>query len=48
VVLDNLAAGLTKEETLASYPSLRREDIQAVLGYAAELSKERRLALPTE
>lgn len=35
VVLDNVAAGLTKEEILRSYPTLTREAIQAALAYAA-------------
>jgi len=41
VILDNLAAGLTAEETIKSYPSLTKEDIQAAIAYAAELAKER-------
>lgn len=41
VVLDNLAAGLSKEEILASYPSLTKEDIEAAIAYAAELTRER-------
>jgi len=41
VVLDNLAAGLSVEEVLKSYPSLGREAVQAAIAYAAELSKER-------
>lgn len=41
VVLDNLAAGLTTAEILESYPSLSREAIQASIGYAAELARER-------
>ena len=41
VVLDNLAAGLSEEEILASYPSLRPESIQAAIAYAAELARER-------
>jgi len=41
VILDNLAAGLSQEEILASYPSLEAADIQAVLGYAAEVTRER-------
>ena len=41
VVLDNLAAGLDAEEVLESYPSLTLEDIQAAIGYAAELARER-------
>lgn len=40
-VLDNLAAGLTVEEVIKSYPSLSRESVQAALSYAAELAKER-------
>lgn len=40
VVLDNLAAGLTAEELLASYPSLSLEDVRAAIAYAAELARE--------
>jgi len=36
VVLDTLAAGLTTEEIIASYPSLSHEDVQAALAYAAD------------
>ncbi len=38
VVLDNLAAGLTPDEIIGSYPSLAHEDVQAALAYAAEFS----------
>mgnify|MGYP001039832507 FL=1 len=41
VILDNLAAGVSREEILKSYPSLTPEDIQAAIAYAAELTKER-------
>lgn len=41
VILDNLAAGVSHEEILKSYPSLTAEDIQAAIAYAAELTKER-------
>jgi len=41
VILDNLAAGISIEEILKSYPSLSREDIQAAIAYAAELARER-------
>jgi uncharacterized protein (DUF433 family) len=41
VVLDNLAAGLSTEEIIASYPPLRVEDIRAATAYAAELARER-------
>jgi len=45
VVMDNLAAGLTVDEIVRSYPSLRREAIQAVIAYAAELTRERIVAM---
>lgn len=46
VVLDNLAAGVSIEEILESYPSLSRESIKAAIAYAAELARERVVALP--
>ena len=46
VVLANLADGLSAEEILKSYPSLRPEAIQAALAYAADLPQERVLPLP--
>jgi uncharacterized protein (DUF433 family) len=46
VVLDNLAAGVSLEEILKSYPSLSREAVQAAIGYAADLTRERFLDLP--
>jgi uncharacterized protein (DUF433 family) len=45
VVLDNLAAGVSTDELLKSYPSLSRDSIQAAIAYAAELSKERVLSI---
>jgi uncharacterized protein (DUF433 family) len=45
VILDNLAAGMTADEILASYPSLERDDITAALRYAAELAHERTVYL---
>lgn len=47
VVLDNLAADCSWEEILESYPSLRSEHIRAALAYAADLSRERVIPLPT-
>jgi uncharacterized protein (DUF433 family) len=41
IILDNLAANVTVEEILQSYPSLTNEDIQAAISYAAELARER-------
>jgi uncharacterized protein (DUF433 family) len=46
VILDNLAAGLDLEEVLQSYPSLSREAVQAAMMYAAELARERVIAIP--
>ena len=40
VVLDNLAAGLSPEEIMRSYPPLSREDINACVAYAAALAHE--------
>jgi uncharacterized protein (DUF433 family) len=38
--LDSLAEGATKDEILASYPSLSFDHINAALAYAAELAHE--------
>jgi uncharacterized protein (DUF433 family) len=46
VVLDNLAAGLTPDEIVRSYPPLSREAVQAAIAYAAELGRERVVAMP--
>ena len=48
VVVDNVAAGASRREILASYPSLRNPDIDAALAYAAELTREGTAALPLE
>lgn len=47
VVLDNLAAAVSVEEILESYPNLSPEDIRATLAYAAELAHERTVILPS-
>ncbi len=41
VILDNLAASISQDEILRSYPSLSQESIQAAIAYAAELARER-------
>jgi len=46
VILDNLAAGLSREDILASYPTLDALDIQAAVAYAAEIARERLVPLP--
>jgi len=45
VILDNLASGHSRQEILISYPSLKRQDIDAAIAYAAELARERTVAI---
>ncbi len=45
VVLDNLAENLEMQEILKSYPSLTKEALQAAINYAAELARERVIAV---
>ena len=47
VVLDNLAAGVSPEDILRSYPSLKNEVIDGCIAYAAELKRERVVSLPS-
>ena len=47
VILDNLADNVDEETILRNYPSLERDDIRAVFGYAAELARERFISLKT-
>ena len=46
VLLDNLAAGQTADEILVAYPTLKSDDINAAIAYAAELARERVVAFP--
>ena len=41
IILDNLAAGLTPEQIIESYPGLNRNSILAAISYAADISRER-------
>lgn len=41
VILDNLAAGLSRAEVLRRYPGLRDEHVGAALAYASDLLRER-------
>jgi uncharacterized protein (DUF433 family) len=47
-LIDNLAAGLARDEILQSYPSITEADLQAALAYAAELVREGSVDLPLE
>ena len=42
-ILDSLAEGASRDEILASYPSLRVEHIAAAIAYAADLAREESL-----
>jgi uncharacterized protein (DUF433 family) len=39
-VLDYLAGGMSVEEILADFPELVREDVQAVLAFAADMGRK--------
>ena len=47
-VIDNVAAGVPRDEILRSYPALNLADIDAALAYAAELAREGTVDLPLE
>jgi uncharacterized protein (DUF433 family) len=47
VILDNLAAGIPIQEIIKSYPPITKKDIQACISYAAELTRERIITIPT-
>ena len=46
VILDNVAAGLSPEEIVRSYPSITRDSVRAAMCYAAELAREKVVAFP--
>lgn len=46
VILDNLAVGESTDAIVKSYPTLRSEDVQAAIAYAADLARYRVIALP--
>lgn len=41
IILDNLAAGLTQDRIIESYPGINHDAILAAIGYAADISRER-------
>ncbi len=47
VVLDNLAAELSPADITRVYPAVSRESVLAAIAYAAELTRERVVPLPT-
>ncbi|HVH86349.1 MAG TPA: DUF433 domain-containing protein [Terriglobales bacterium] len=48
VIVDNVAAGLSHQDILQSYPALTEADIEAALAYAADLTREGTVSLPLE
>ena len=48
VIVDNVAAGVPREEILQNYAALTDPDIDAALAYAAELTREGTVDLPLE
>jgi uncharacterized protein (DUF433 family) len=47
LIMDNLADGVGEDEILIAYPQLKTEDIRAALAYAAEMTRERVIPMPT-
>jgi uncharacterized protein (DUF433 family) len=47
LILDFLADGQTEDQILAAYPQLQAEDIRAALAYAAEVTRERIVPVPS-
>jgi uncharacterized protein (DUF433 family) len=48
LIVDNLAEGISEAELLQAYPQLQPEDIRAALAFAAEMTRERIIPLPSE
>lgn len=42
-ILDSMAEGASRDEILEAYPSLRPEQVDAAMSYAAELAREESL-----
>ena len=47
-ILDNVSAGVSREEILRNYAALTDPDIYAALAYAVELTREGTVDLPLE
>ncbi|MGI6415593.1 MAG: DUF433 domain-containing protein [Thermoguttaceae bacterium] len=48
LIVDNLAEGVSEAELLQAYPQLQPEDVRAALAFAAEMTRERIIPLPSE
>ena len=47
LIIDTLAGGTSEAEVLAAYPSLTADDIRAALAYAAEMTREHFVNIPS-
>ncbi len=47
LILDFLASGESEAQILAAYPQLEQDDIRAALAYAAEVTRERIVPVPS-
>lgn len=47
LILDFLASGESEAQILAAYPQLQPDDIRAALAYAAEVTRERIVPVPS-
>jgi uncharacterized protein (DUF433 family) len=45
LIVDNLAADISEDEIMSAYPTLKKADIRAAMAYAAELARDRYVAL---
>ncbi len=48
LIVDSLAAGVSEAELLEAYPQLEADDIRAALTFAAEMTRERIIPIPSE
>ena len=48
VILDCVAEGMTEEEILSEYPSLKKGDVSVALQYAASLARGETIPLKVE
>lgn len=46
-ILEYMAGGMSEEEILADFPSLKAEDLRAVLMFAAQRERSRCASMPT-
>ena len=48
IIVDNIAAGISREEIYKSYPAVTNADVDASLAYAAEVVGKGAVDLPLE